>query len=95
MPEQDPTELITLVRHPDGRVEELGAGRLDEIDQLCAIEGTLVWVSARSPDAATIEVLRREFNLHPLAVEDVQKRATAPEARPVRRPAHDRCLRGD
>ncbi len=53
--------------------------RLDEIDQLCAIEGTLVWVSARSPDADTIEILRREFNLHPLVVEDVQKRGQRPK----------------
>jgi magnesium transporter len=82
MTEQDPSTLTTLVRHPDGRVEELGAGRLDEIDQLCAVEGTLVWVSARSPDAATIEILRREFNLHPVAVEDVQKRGQRPKLDP-------------
>jgi magnesium transporter len=82
MPEQDPTALITLVRHPDGRIEQLGPERLDEIDQLCAIDGTLVWVSARSPDTDTIEVLRREFNLHPLAVEDVQKRGQRPKLDP-------------
>ena len=71
--------VTALVRHSDGRVEELGAERLDEIDQLCAIDGTLVWVSAVSPDAATIEVLRREFDLHPLVVEDLEKRRQRPK----------------
>ena len=71
--------MTALVRHPDGRVEELGAERLDEIDQLCAIDGTLVWVSAVSPDAGTIEVMRREFDLHPLVVEDLEKRRQRPK----------------
>jgi len=82
MPEQDPTALITLVRHPDGRIEELGSERLDEIDQLCAIERTLVWVSSVDPDEASIEILRREFDLHPLAIEDVQKRGQRPKLDP-------------
>ena len=42
MPDQEAPAMTALVRHPDGRVEELGAERLDEIDQLCAIDGTLV-----------------------------------------------------
>ena len=71
--------MTALVRHPDGRVEDLGAERLDEIDQLCAIDGTLVWVSATAPDPDTVEILRREFDLHPLVVEDVQKRAQRPK----------------
>ena len=71
--------ITALVRHPDGRVEELGADRLDEIDRLCAVEGTLVWVSADAPDEATIDVLRREFDLHPLVVEDVRKRGQRPK----------------
>jgi magnesium transporter len=71
--------MTALVRHPDGRVEDLGAERVDEIDRLCAIDGTLVWVSATSPDDDTIEILRREFNLHPLVVEDVQKRGQRPK----------------
>ncbi len=80
MPEElDQSTLIALVRHPDGRVEELAGDRLNEIDQLCATDGTLVWVSARSPDEETIEILRREFDLHPLAVEDVRKRGQRPK----------------
>ena len=79
MSEQDPSAVVTLVRHPDGRVEELGSDRLNDIDQLCAVDGTLVWVSARSPDQHTVEILAREFKLHPLAVEDVQKRGQRPK----------------
>ncbi|HYI65337.1 MAG TPA: magnesium/cobalt transporter CorA [Candidatus Limnocylindrales bacterium] len=79
MPDQDSPSMTALVRHRDGRVEKLGAERLDQIDQLCAVEGTLVWVSAASPDAGTIEVLRREFDLHPLVVEDLEKRGQRPK----------------
>ena len=71
--------ITALVRHRDGRVEDLGAERLDQIDQLCAVEGTLVLVSAVSPDAPTIEILRREFDLHPLVVEDLEKRRQRPK----------------
>lgn len=79
MPDHDPSKLISLVRHPDGSVEELAATRLDEIDRLCATAGTLVWVSAIAPGEEQIEVLRREFDLHPLAVEDVRKRGQRPK----------------
>ncbi len=79
MPDQDSAPLVALVRHPDGRVEELGAERLDEIDRLAATEGTIVWVSAASPSEADIEILRREFDLHPLAIEDLRKRQQRPK----------------
>ncbi len=68
-----------LVRHADGTMEALAADRLDDIDRLTAAEGTLVWVSAVAPDDTEIEVLRREFNLHPLAVEDVRKQEQRPK----------------
>jgi magnesium transporter len=73
------TVLTALARHPDGRVEDLGPDRLDQIDQLCAIDGTLVWVSSASPDAEAIDILRREFDLHPLVVEDLEKRGQRPK----------------
>jgi len=82
MSDQEPLALLALVRRSDGRIEELAAGRLDEIDRLAATEGTLVWVSATSPGEAEIEILRREFDLHPLAVEDVQKRGQRPKLDP-------------
>jgi len=74
-----PESLITLVRHPDGRVERLSAHRLNDIDRLTAIDGTLVWACATAPGDREIEILRREFELHPLAVEDVRKQGQRPK----------------
>ncbi|HEX7196825.1 MAG TPA: magnesium/cobalt transporter CorA [Candidatus Limnocylindria bacterium] len=68
-----------LVRHADGAVETLDPARLDDIDRLAAADGSLVWVSAVAPDDVGIEILRREFNLHPLAVEDVRKQHQRPK----------------
>ncbi len=79
MSDQHASPLVALVRHGDGSVEELGADRLDEIDQLAAVAGTLVWVSALSPSEGDIEILRREFDLHALAVEDLHKRQQRPK----------------
>lgn len=41
----------------------------DYIDQ----PDTFVWVALRDADAAELEIYRRQFNLHPLAVEDALK----------------------
>ncbi len=79
MPSPAAAALVALVRHPDGRVEELGADRLREIDRLVAVSGTLVWVSASSPTEADIEILRDEFDLHALAIEDLHKRHQRPK----------------
>lgn len=79
MPDPAPPALITLVRHSRGAVEELPLERLDEIDGLTATDGTLVWVHALSPSEDDIQVLRREFDLHPLAVEDIRKRQQRPK----------------
>ncbi|MEO7295518.1 MAG: magnesium/cobalt transporter CorA [Candidatus Limnocylindria bacterium] len=79
MPDSDGSNLKTLVRHPDGRMEELAADRLDEIDQLTATDRTIVWVSVAGPTDEQIEVLRREFQLHPLAIEDVRKQGQRPK----------------
>jgi len=79
MPEQVPPVLICLVRRSGGAVEELGVEQLDEIDALTATDGTLVWVDALSPREDEIEILRREFDLHPLAVEDIRKRRQRPK----------------
>ena len=79
MPHLDLSELVALVRHLDGDVEQLPAARLDELDQLLATDGVLVWVSAIVPGEEQIEVLRREFELHPLAVEDVRKQGQRPK----------------
>jgi len=77
----DPVEpsIVVLARSPDGSVEELPAGRIDEIDQVTDRDGTLVWVSATAPDDDDIDALGREFRLHPLALEDLRKQHQRPK----------------
>ena len=79
MPDHDFSELVALVRHPGGDVEQLPAARLDELDRLLATDGFVIWVSANAPGGEQIESLRREFQLHPLAVEDVRKQGQRPK----------------
>ena len=78
MPAADDSVLI-LARHPDGKVEEVTVERIDEIDRLIALPGTLVWVSAVDPSDELISELQREFRLHALAVEDLRKRNQRPK----------------
>jgi hypothetical protein len=44
-------QFICLARNPDGSVEELPKGRIDEIDKLTDRDGTLVWVHATAPSS--------------------------------------------
>ena len=71
--------LTILARGPGGPVEELPAERIDDVDRLTDREGTLVWVSAASPDETRIADLGREFRLHPLALEDLRKQRQRPK----------------
>ncbi len=41
-----------------------------DIDVALRESGTFVWVALKDPDAAEMEMMKREFQLHPLAVED-------------------------
>ena len=62
--------LINCVAYQDGK-------RLAEIDpkdihRYIAMPDCFVWVAMLERDAATLEQMREEFDLHPLAVEDAQ-----------------------
>jgi magnesium transporter len=50
----------------------------DEIDQLLAAPGELLWIDATAPSSAELERLRSELNLHPLALEDLTHRSDRP-----------------
>ena len=63
-----------LARLPDGELRVLEGGQLDEIDQLRSQPDHLVWVDILSPSAEDLALLVREFDLHPLALEDLEKR---------------------
>jgi magnesium transporter len=72
-------QFICLARNPDGSVEELPKGRIDEIDKLTDRDGTLVWVHATAPSDEDIADIGREFRLHPLALEDLHKQRQRPK----------------
>ena len=63
----------------NGTVDELPPERFGEIDRLRAQPGTMVWLALRSPTVADLEILEGEFALHPLALEDVQRRQQRPK----------------
>jgi magnesium transporter len=62
--------LVRCVVYRDG--ERLADIEPHEIHHYIARPGCFVWVALFEPDAATLEVLQAEFDLHPLAVEDAQ-----------------------
>jgi magnesium transporter len=62
--------LINCVAYQDGkRLAEIEPG---EIHRYLALPGCFVWVALLERDPATLEQMREEFGLHPLAVEDAQ-----------------------
>lgn len=63
--------LISCVVYKDGRkLADIGA---EEIHSYVDRPDCFVWVALRDPDVAALELMQREFDLHPLAIEDAQK----------------------
>ena len=50
-----------------------------EISELVGKPGTLVWVDTCAPTEAEVELIRDEFALHPLALEDARKHGQRPK----------------
>ena len=73
------TNRSCLARLPGGELRELGARELKEIDTLRAQPDTVVWLDIASPTEKDIALLRDEFDLHPLAIEDLEKRKQRPK----------------
>lgn len=70
---------LCLVRRKGQDVLELSEARFGEIDALRAEPGTLVWLALRDPVDDDLRHLEEEFGIHPLALEDVQKRQQRPK----------------
>jgi magnesium transporter len=68
-----------LIRQPSGKLHELDASQFDEIDRLKEEPGSLVWLDLASPGPAELELLRTKLELHPLALEDLEKRRQRPK----------------
>jgi len=71
--------LAILARAPGGSFEALPVDRLDDLDGIAAREDALLWVHAFRPTSATVGRLGAEFGIHPLALEDLQKRRQRPK----------------
>src|ERR1051326_2897327 len=62
--------LVSCVAYENGK--RLGDIQKHEISDYVARPDCFVWVALHDADAAELEEMREEFNLHPLAVEDAQ-----------------------
>lgn len=68
-----------LVLEPDGSSHVLATSKLSDIGALRAKPNTIVWLDIGDPQDDDIGLLQREFDLHPLAVEDLRKRRQRPK----------------
>jgi len=69
--------LISCSVYQDGRkLADIGT---HEIHEYLKRPGCFVWVALRDADAATLEEMRQEFGLHPLAVEDAHNGGQRPK----------------
>lgn len=73
-----PRSATCLVRR-GGAAEELAVDLFDDIDKLLGEDGTVVWLQLRDPTPEDLDLLREEFDIHPLAMEDVSKRGQRPK----------------
>ncbi|HEY7738593.1 MAG TPA: magnesium/cobalt transporter CorA [Candidatus Limnocylindria bacterium] len=70
---------LALVLTADGELVTLDEASYDDIDGLISRDGNLVWLDVGDPTAEDIELLKREFDLHDLAIEDLRKRRQRPK----------------
>ena len=68
-----------LARLPGGKLQVLGPEDFDTIDALRSKPEHLVWLDIASPTADDLALLRDEFDVHPLALEDLEKRRQRPK----------------
>src|SRR5688572_23349201 len=70
---------LALVLAADGKLETLGEDHLEDIDRLRKRTDTLVWLDIGDPTPDDLSLLKEEFDLHDLAVEDLRKRRQRPK----------------
>lgn len=78
MPDPSESRLEILIRRGP-KVESLAADRLPDLHRIVAEPGTLASVHVLNPSDELIAELAREFQLHPLAVEDLRKQHQRPK----------------
>jgi magnesium transporter len=73
-----PTGRTCLIRKPDGQLAEVDLST-DDLSQLKAEPGHLTWLDLADPDSDDLALLRDRLHLHPLAIEDLEKRSQRPK----------------
>jgi magnesium transporter len=68
-----------LARLPGGELRVLAQKELATIDKLRAKPDHVVWLDIASPGTDDLTLLRKEFDVHPLALEDLEKRKQRPK----------------
>jgi magnesium transporter len=68
-----------LARLPGGELKVLAKKELGAIDALRSKPDHVVWLDIVSPTADDVALLRDEFDVHPLALEDLEKRRQRPK----------------
>jgi magnesium transporter len=68
-----------LARLPGGELQVLGTKDLDKIDSLRKKPEHVVWLDISSPTPDDLKLLQEEFSVHPLALEDLEKRRQRPK----------------
>lgn len=63
----------------DGRVRRIEGAELETIDRVRSEPGALIWLDLERPADADLDVLREEFGVHPLAIEDLQRQGQRPK----------------
>jgi magnesium transporter len=69
-----PTNRTCLARLPGGELKVLANKDLHKIDVLRAKAEHVIWLDIATPTAEDLDLLRDEFSVHPLALEDLEKR---------------------
>jgi magnesium transporter len=70
---------LALALLPDGSLQTLAESAYDGIDTLINQRDTMVWLDVGDPTNEDFALLKREFGLHELAVEDLRKRRQRPK----------------
>jgi magnesium transporter len=73
------TNRICLARLPSGELQELSASEFNKIDSLRKKRDHVIWLDIASPTGEDLDLLRDEFSVHPLALEDLRKRQQRPK----------------
>jgi magnesium transporter len=69
-----PANRTCLARLPGGELLVLGEKDLSKIDAMRAKPEHMVWLDIATPTADDLTLLKDEFSVHPLALEDLEKR---------------------